>query len=356
MKLENYKLNIFIIPYHSIGGAERVHLEIIKSLKINPIVLFDYSDGTTFSDAFIKNAFCYFITNERRKKFVVQVIKYLSYIIPITLFGCNSLFYYQLISKLKKRAKTIDLTHAFSLPDIGIETISLPYVNFIDKRIVINKKTLKDYQDLYKKNNLDNILTDRIKIISNGIEIKKFNADLINARFKDFKIGFVGRNSIEKRPSLFFQLFELLYEKKIKAKVIGDDFYDFKEKYKNIEYFEGCSDSKIIRNQFSDISVLIVPSIREGFPLVIMEAMELGIPVISTNVGSISEHLSDDYNGYIAKDNSENEFLKLANEKVILLSTDELLYNKISLNARDYAAKNFGLDRFKKAYNDLFYE
>lgn len=356
MNLKKYNLNIFIIPYHRIGGAEKVHLEIIKSLNVKPIVFFDYSDGTQLLDVFSENAFCFFITNERRQRFVMRCISSLSYIIPITIFGCNSVFYYKLISTIKNKIKTIDLTHAFSLPDKGIETISLPYVNFIDKRIVINNKTLEDYKGLYKTSNLDNHLINRFRIISNGIEIEKFDPNLIKKRFNDFRIGFVGRNSLEKRPSLFFQLFELLYVKKIKAKVIGDDFSEFKEGFVNMEYFEGCNDSKVVRNQFSDISVLIIPSIREGFPLVIMEAMELGIPVISTNVGSISEHVSDDLNGYIVKDNSENEFLKIVYDKVVLLLNDELLYTSMSFNARKYAEDNFNIRNFRLKYRDLFNE
>jgi glycosyltransferase involved in cell wall biosynthesis len=49
----------------------------------------------------------------------------------------------------------------------------------------------------------------------------------------------------------------------------------------------------------SEVDVVIIPSIvthdgeKEGIPVSLMEAMAYGIPVISTNTGSISELLGD---------------------------------------------------------------
>lgn len=358
MNFTKYKLHIFIIPYHLFGGAQRVHIEIIKSLKSKPIVLFDHSDNIKLSDEFRDNAFCFFITSPKRKKIATYFINIISIFMPITLFGCNSGFFYHNIRKKRKMVTAIDLTHAFSFPELGVEKISLPYVSFIDKRIVINKRTLEDYKILYKTNHLDSNLLNRFKIISNGVEINEFNPDLINSRFDDFKIGFIGRNSSEKRPILFFKLYELLYKKNIKAKVIGNNFDNVKGKYidLNVEYFEGCGNPKDIRNKMSDISVLIVSSNREGFPLVIMEAMEFGIPVISTNVGSIYEHVYNDLNGYITDDKSENGFVQWAYDKVLTMSSNRLLYSRMSFSAREYAVDNFGLEKFKEEYIKLFYE
>ena len=92
--------------------------------------------------------------------------------------------------------------------------------------------------------------------------------------------------------------FDIVKKLDLKAKVIGDNFTSFKVDFPNVNYFENCNNQDTIRNQFSEISLLIVSSSREGFPLVIMEAMELGIPVIATDVGSISEHLSSYENGF----------------------------------------------------------
>ncbi|NCT19351.1 MAG: hypothetical protein COS19_11480 [Flavobacteriaceae bacterium CG02_land_8_20_14_3_00_34_13] len=354
MKKKKFKLIILFIPHHHIGGAERVHLEIIKSLKHKPIVIFDSSDGSVLLEEYQKNAYCFFVTNQKRKKFVTYLIQIVSYFLPTTLFGCNSVFFYQILSKINNSVTTIDLTHAFSFPVHGAEITSLKSIHLLDKRVVINNKTLEDYSLLYEKNNIDRIYLNRFKIIPNGILIGEFISDIVLSRFNNFTIGFVGRNSNEKRPELFFELKGAIDN--LNVKVIGDNFNNFKEKYKEVKYFEGCNNPELIRKEFSEISVLIVTSSREGFPLVIMEAMELGIPVISTNVGSIFEHVKDDLNGYLAVDNSESEFVKFAYNKILLLSSNRKLYSRLAINAREYAVNNFSIELFKEKYRSLFYD
>lgn len=351
MKLRKFKFIFFIIPYHHIGGAERVHLNIIKALPYKPIVFFDYSNSNTISNEFRDYAYCFLINNTKRKKYAFNFLKIISFLFPVIIFGCNSLLFYSFISKLKKRIKAIDLTHAFSFPENGMEIGSLPFVHFLDKRVVINNKTYNDYKQLYFEKNINKNLLERIEIIANGIKIRDFDRNKINSRFDNFTIGFVGRNSEEKRPELFFELVDKL---NISAKVIGDNFELYKREFPNICYFENCNDNGLVREQFSAISLLIVCSSREGFPLVIMEAMELGIPVIATNVGSISEHITDNVNGYLLPVES-TAFLNLAYNYINKIIEDEELYLNLSLNARNYAETNFSIEKFNVKYRELFY-
>ncbi|MFV8372622.1 glycosyltransferase family 4 protein [Flavobacterium sp. LB2P74] len=352
MKQKKYRLIVFFIPYHHIGGAERVHVNIIKALKKKPIVFFDYSNSDKISEEFSENAHCFLINSNKRRKFAIRFLQIISCFLPVILFGCNSGLFYVFVSKLKGKIKAVDLTHAFSSPEHGMEISSLPYVNMLDKRIVINNKTFNDYKVLYQKNAIEESLLDRFKIISNGIAIKDFDDCQIDSRFSNFTIGFVGRNSPEKRPELFF---EVVQQTKIKALAIGDNFKNFKIDFPEVDYFENCNDLEIIRKQFSGISLLIVPSSREGFPLVIMEAMELGIPVIATDVGSIREHVNNDENGYLSAVDKE-VFLSFTIAKIKTIIEDKKLYRNLSLKAREHAEQNFDIKNFNKQYHELFYE
>lgn len=352
MKQKRYKIIVFFIPYHHIGGAERVHLNIIKTLIYKPIVFFDYSNSDKISKEFSKSAHCFLLTNDKKRKFAIRFLQIISYFMPVVLFGCNSSLFYNFVSKLKDKIRAIDLTHAFSFPEHGMEISSLPYINLLDKRIVINNKTFNDYKALYQKNAIEESLLARFKIISNGIIIRNFDDCQIDARFSNFTIGFVGRNSPEKRPELFF---ELVRQTNIKAKAIGDNFDNFKIDFPEVTYFENCNDNAIIRSQFSEISLLLVTSSREGFPLVIMEAMELGIPVIASDVGSIAEHVINDENGFLSPVDKE-DFLNFTVAKIKAIIEDKVLYRNLSLKAREYAINNFDIKVFNKQYRDLFYE
>ena len=352
MKQKKYKFIVLFIPHHYIGGAERVHLNIIKALPYQPIVFFDYFNSDKLSEEFTKNAHCFLLTSSKRRKLAIGFLQIISCFLPVVLFGCNSSVFYDFVSKLKGKIKAVDLTHAFSFPQHGMEISSLPFVNLLDKRIVINNKTFNDYRALYQKNSIEESLLDRFRIIPNGLVINNFYDYQIDSRFSNFTIGFVGRNSPEKRPELFF---EVVQQTGIKAKAIGDNFDNFKIDFPEVDYFENCNDSEVVRGQFSGISLLIVSSSREGFPLVIMEAMEMGIPVIATDVGSIAEHVINDVNGYLGGVDKE-EFLRFAISKVNIIIQDKELYRNLSLKAREHAEQNFDIKNFNKQYRELFYE
>lgn len=51
---------------------------------------------------------------------------------------------------------------------------------------------------------------------------------------------------------------------------------------------------------FKCCDVLVMSSLSEGMPLTMIEAFKFGVPVISTNVGGISEVLVDNHNGFFA--------------------------------------------------------
>ena len=86
-----------------------------------------------------------------------------------------------------------------------------------------------------------------------------------------------------------------------------------------------------------------------------MEAMELGIPIIATNVGSIGEHIINDKYGYLSEVD-DKMFLIFTIEKIKAIIEDKVLYRNLSLNAREYAEQNFDIKDFNKQYRELFYE
>jgi glycosyltransferase involved in cell wall biosynthesis len=55
---------------------------------------------------------------------------------------------------------------------------------------------------------------------------------------------------------------------------------------------------ELLRQLYRECKLLVLPSHSEGFPLVILEALACGAPVVASEVGSISEIVRDNENGF----------------------------------------------------------
>ena len=74
-----------------------------------------------------------------------------------------------------------------------------------------------------------------------------------------------------------------------------------------------------IRKAFEWADVMVLPSRFEGLPLVIIDAMSNGVPVIATDVGAAREVIEDKKSGYLL---NEDSFIELAHQTIIELDSD----------------------------------
>jgi len=97
---------------------------------------------------------------------------------------------------------------------------------------------------------------------------------------------------------------------------------------------------------------LILPSFNEGKPLVLLEAMFVGVPFISPNVGYIKEMVFDSYPFIYEKNTSEN-LLDMINN-FSLIAMDEKVKWKESL--RNHYFKNFSNEEHRRKLHQIFSE
>ena len=65
--------------------------------------------------------------------------------------------------------------------------------------------------------------------------------------------------------------------------------------------FTGFLKPEEVKEHMLKSDVLVLPSLTEGLPRVIIEAMAAGLPVIATDVGSVKELVKDGENGFLVK-------------------------------------------------------
>lgn len=63
--------------------------------------------------------------------------------------------------------------------------------------------------------------------------------------------------------------------------------------------------------------VLIMPSLREGLPMTLIESLASGIPVLANNVGAIASMVTHEHNGYFAKDFSLQSWDEALNSTIL---------------------------------------
>ncbi|HQO10258.1 MAG TPA: glycosyltransferase [Clostridiales bacterium] len=91
--------------------------------------------------------------------------------------------------------------------------------------------------------------------------------------------------------------------------------------------------------QASDITV--VPSLQDAGPLMTSESLACGTPVVSFNVGSAQDFVSDGLTGYRSE---YGNTYRMAEGIKKLLELDESSYTSVSENCRKTACNNFGLE------------
>jgi glycosyltransferase involved in cell wall biosynthesis len=152
-------------------------------------------------------------------------------------------------------------------------------------------------------------------------------------------VGFVGRLSEEKRVVDLIKAVKIIGEKNVSVQCMivgtGPEEIKLKKIVKELKISEKVTFTGYSKNSFEKLlgfDIFVLPSRTEGCPIVILEAMAAGLPVVATNVGGNIELIQDRVNGVLVPPyNSE-----IMAEKLI-----ELIVNK---NLREtYGHKNIEL-------------
>jgi glycosyltransferase involved in cell wall biosynthesis len=109
--------------------------------------------------------------------------------------------------------------------------------------------------------------------------------------------------------------------------------------------------NKVLEYSEADIFVFPTSFSQECFPLVILEAMQAGLPIITTDEGAISEIIEDGINGVVLK----NWTIESFSEKLAELILNPELRLKLGKNARNKFHNNFTLQHLEKNMRE-FYE
>lgn len=152
----------------------------------------------------------------------------------------------------------------------------------------------------------------KITVIENMLSLSnaaKIRSERMNKDdHEKIELIFVGRLSPEKGLMNFLEVFKLnSFKDNFHLTVLGDgservivEKFIEDHQMKNLVTLHGfVSDPS---SYFVKSDVLIMPSLREGLPMTLIESLASGVPVLANNVGAIASIVTHDHNGYFAKD------------------------------------------------------
>lgn len=119
--------------------------------------------------------------------------------------------------------------------------------------------------------------------------------------------------------------------------------------YNSIAFFDGTKTTAEVATIMKDADGFFMFSNYENLPCVIVEALACGLPVLSSDVGGISEHINAS-NGLLVKAGDEKALLNAFNNLIDNLK--EKKYKPEDL--RGYAVKHFSYKEVSKKFHEIY--
>ena len=197
----------------------------------------------------------------------------------------------------------------------------------------------------HMKKEMQKISAKEISVIPNGIDIDRFNDSSPKfSESSDTKIIFVGNLRLEKGLSYLIEAMRYITKKDINSRllIVGEgpqkenlEKLVTKLNINDIVTFSGKVATEEVPVYLKNSDIFTLPSLQEGFPNVLLEAMASGLPVVATDVNGINEIIEDCKNGFLVRPQNSKEIA----EKILLLLEDNELRKRISKQNMKKASK-----------------
>jgi glycosyltransferase involved in cell wall biosynthesis len=330
---------------------------------------------------------CYGLLKNGHNVVVVSFYNYKSEItkrlkehgIHIIYLGKKKGFDSSIINKLRKifidEKPEIVHTHRYVLPYVFLASIGLPpkiihtVHNVADKEVERKQQAIQKIlfhttkitpvaispivkESIAKRYNITN---NQIPMIFNGIDLKKCIPKTDYDLHDNITILHIGRFSPQKNHMRLIDSFETVQRKYPNAylSLIGEG--ELETSIKKYVREKGLSDfvrflgtTGNVYPYLSNSDLFVLSSNYEGMPLTLIEAMATGIPIVSTEVGGISDMIENGVSGKLVPCNCES----ISNALLSLLSNEE---ERRSLGEKARAdSKKFSQEIMTENYLELY--
>lgn len=104
--------------------------------------------------------------------------------------------------------------------------------------------------------------------------------------------------------------------------------------------------------RYQQMDILLMPTVREGFGMAVLEAMACGLPVVASDCSAIPELLDDERGGFLCPVGDTVAFA----DRINMLAESVKLRREMGAYNREKASRQFPLEKMTTAYQRLFSE
>ncbi len=227
------------------------------------------------------------------------------------------------------------------------------FLGFFTDVIVCNCSTVKQHYE--KKLGYTG---RKLIVIPNGVEIE--SNEKIGKSMSGNKEKIVlaaGRLSTEKGIEYFIKGARIVLDRMKNVRFIIAGRGQLRNELEKLANDYGIKDYVVFTGYRRDVrtliafsDVVVLPSLWEGLPNVLLEAMALKKPVVATDVGGVCEIVKNGENGFLVRPACASEIA----EKILKILSDERMSLKMGENGYRFVKENFDIIRMVSSYQCLY--
>jgi len=173
----------------------------------------------------------------------------------------------------------------------------------------------------------------------------------------EFVVGYLGRLSIEKGLHYLIKAIAELRDEMVPVKLLivgdGPEKHALEQMVKDKELdscviFAGFQDD--IENWLSALDVFVLPSLTEGTPMALLEAMAIGVPVIASAVGGVPKIITDEINGFLVPSGQ----FEILCDRIKILKDNPDLRNKIGMEGLNTIIKKYDVHSWCRKIENIY--
>lgn len=235
--------------------------------------------------------------------------------------------------------------NAFDARGLSVKSIAYILAAIRAKHILwVSRSSFEGY--LFHK-----LFAKKSSVLYNIIDVNKvLEKSRLDEKTYDYDAIYIGRLTYQKDPQRLMRLCRRLADRKpdIRIAVVGSGELEGETKtlcgelgLENNVFFLGFQSNPM--KMLKCAKVMLLTSRWEGTPMCALEAMALGVPVVSTPTDGMVDLIGEGEDGFLSDDDA------VLTEKVLSIVTDEALHSRLSQNAAAKSARINDVATYKEA-------